>query len=146
MADFLVLEVPTIGKRKFIRSRPGPNSYSRLRKQFGLEMALIDAEDFEAGWSLHPHYIAPDLMNGKNDRWLKDARFERFAKFLAENEVIEMANCYITAGGRISFRDGRHRTRVLLNLGMPAIPVTMPKASLDLFDRCYTDRAQAKQV
>lgn len=141
--DFLVLDVPTIGERKFIKLRPGENPDSRLRKQFGLEMVLIKAEDFEAGWSTAVGYIAPDLSNG-NGKWLKDHRFERFEKFLAENEAIEMANVHITAGGRINIRDGSHRSRVLLNLAMEAIPVTMPKDSLDLLKRCYTDLAQAK--
>lgn len=136
MADFLVLDVPTIGERKFIKARPGNNAYSRLRKQFGLEMALIKAEDFEAGWSAAPHYIAPDLSNG-NGRYLRDSRFERFEKFLVENEAIEVANVHITAGGRINIRDGSHRTRVLLNLGMEAVPVTMPMASMDLLERYY---------
>lgn len=99
-------------------------------------MALIKAEDFEAGWSTAPGYIAPDLSNG-NGKYLGDHRFELFEKFLAENEAIEVANVYVSAGGRIGFRDGRHRTRVLLNLGMKAIPVTMPTASLDLFERYY---------
>jgi hypothetical protein len=138
MANFLVLDVPTIGERKFITARPGNNAYSRLRKQFGLEMVLIKAEDFEAGWSTAPGYIAPDLSNG-DGRYLRDSRFERFEKFLAENEAIEVANVHITAGGRINMRDGSHRTRVLLNLGMEAVPVTMPMASKDLFERCYTD-------
>jgi len=141
MADSLVLDVPTIGERTFVRSRGGKNAYSRLRQQFGLEMVLIKAEDFEAGWSTAPGYVAADLSMHKLDK-----RFERFEKFLAENEVIEMANVHITAGGRINIRDGKHRTRVLLNLGMEAIPVTMPAASVDLLERCYTDLAQAKQV
>lgn len=132
MADFLVLDVPTIGKRKFIKTRPGVNAYSRLRKQFGLEMALIKAEDFEAGWSTAPGYIPADLSTHKPDK-----RFERFEKFLAENEAIETANVHITAGGRINIRDGKHRTRVLLNLGMEAIPVTMPKASVGLLEQYY---------
>lgn len=137
MADSLVLDVPTIGERTFVRSRGGKNAYSRLRKQFGLEMVLIKAEDLEAGWSTASGYIAADLSNG-NGKYLKDHRFELFEKFLAENEAIEVANVHISAGGRIGFRDGRHRTRVLLNLGMEAIPVTMPKDSLDLLERCYT--------
>jgi len=134
MVDFVVLDVPTIGERKFIKTRPGVNAYSRLRQQFGLEMVLIKAEDLEAGWSTAPGYIAADLSMHKLDK-----RFERFEKFLAENEAIEVANVQVTAGGRIGFRDGKHRTRVLLNLGMKAIPVTMPTDSLDRFKRCYTD-------
>lgn len=136
MANFLVLDVPTIGERKFIRSRPGVNADSRLRKQFGLEMVLIKAENFEAGWSTAVGYIAADLSNG-NGKYLRDHRFERFEKFLAENKAIEVANVFITAGGRINIRDGSHRSRVLLNMGMEAIPVTMPKASVDLLERCY---------
>ncbi len=99
-------------------------------------MVLIKAEDFEAGWSTAPGYIAADMSNG-NGRWLKDSRFERFEKFLAENEAIEMANVYITAGGLINIRDGAHRSRVLLNMGMEAIPVTMPKASVGLLEQYY---------
>jgi hypothetical protein len=132
MADSLVLDVPTIGKRTFVRSRGGKNAYSRLRKQFGLEMVLIKAEDFEAGWSTAPGYIAADLSMDE-----PDDRFERFEKFLAENEAIEMANVHITAGGRINMRDGKHRTRVLLNLGMKAIPVTMTKECVDRLERYY---------
>ena len=133
MGDFLVLDVPTIGERKFVKSRGGKNAYSRLRRQFGLEMVLIKAEDLEAGWSMGAGYIPEDLSTHKPDH-----RFERFEKFLAENEAIEMANVHINVAGRISFRDGKHRTRVLLNLGMEAIPVTMPTDSLDRFERCYT--------
>jgi hypothetical protein len=102
-------------------------------------MALIKAEDFEAGWSTTTGYIAADLSNG-NGRYLIDCRFERFEKFLAENEAIEVANVYITAGGRINIRDGSHRSRVLLNMGMEAIPVTMPKTSVDLLERYYPSR------
>ena len=127
MADVLVLDVPTIGERKFIKARAGENAYSRLRRLYGQEMVLIKAEDLEAGWSMAPGYIPEDLSK----RALR--HIERFEKFLAENEVIEVANVHINAGGRIIFRDGRHRTRVLLNLGMKAIPVTMPKESAVLY-------------
>lgn len=134
MVDFVMLDVPTIGERKFVKSRAGVNAYSRLRRQFGLEEVLIKAEDLEAGWSTASSYIAPDLSNGKG-KYLRDSRFERFEKFLAENEAIEVANVQITAGGRIGFRDGKHRTRVLLNLGMEAIPVTMTKECVDRLER-----------
>ena len=96
-------------------------------------MVLIKAEDLEAGWSMSSGYIPADLSTSRPDN-----RFARFEKFLAENEAIEVANVLVKAGGNIGFRDGKHRTRVLLNLGMKAIPVTMPKDSLDRFERCYT--------
>ena len=79
-------------------------------------------------------YIPEDLS-----RRTHSDHIEQFEKFLAENEAIETANVGIYAGGRIDVKDGRHRTRVLLNLGMEAIPVTMPTDSLDRFKRCYTD-------
>lgn len=105
-------------------------------------MVLIKAEDFEVGWSRDSGYIPEDLLTGRRDgRRPKtfDHRFERFEKFLAENAVIETPNVGINAGGHIGVRDGRHRTRVLLNLGMEAIPVTMTKESVALFER-YIDR------
>jgi hypothetical protein len=130
--NFVVVDVPTIGERKFVKWRADENPYSRLRRRYGQEMILIKAEDFEAGWSTASGYIPADLSKktyGNN--------IERFEKFLAENEVIEVANVHINVGGRIGFRDGRHRTRVLLNLGMEAIPVTMTKESVDWFERYY---------
>ncbi len=130
----MVRDVPTIGERTFIRSRPGDNHDSRLRQRLGQEMVLIKAEDFEAGWSMDAGYIPEDLS-----RRTHSDHIEQFEKFLAENEAIETANVGIYAGGRIDVKDGRHRTRVLLNLGMEAIPVTMPTDSLDRFKRCYTD-------
>lgn len=125
-------DVPTIGERKFVKARVGDNPYSRLRQRFGQEMVLIKAEDFEAGWSMDSGYIPGDLLRGKPDN-----RCERFERFLAENEVIEAANVDIFAGGRIAIRDGKHRTRVLLNLGMEAIPVTMTEESVGRFERYY---------
>lgn len=130
--DFVVDNVPTIGERKFVKARAGENAYSRLRRLYGQEMVLIKAEDFEAGWSIDSGYIPADLSQGRPDN-----RFARFEKFLTENEVIEVANVGIYAGGRIGFRDGHHRTRVLLNLGMEYIPVTMTKESVEFFERYY---------
>ena len=133
MTDDSVLDnVPTIGERKFVKARAGENAYSRLRRLYGQEMVLIKSEDFEAGWSIDSTYIPEDLS-----KYRPDNRFARFEKFLAENEVIEVANVDINAGGRIAFRDGKHRTRVLLNLGMESIPVTMTKESVDRFERYY---------
>jgi len=125
------MNVPTIGERKFIKARPGDNAYSELRRLYGQEMVLIKAEDLEAGWSTAPGYVPEDLSRG-NLRSI-----ERFEKFLAENTVIETGNVHVKAAGRIEFRDGKHRTRVLLNLGMEVIPVTMTKESLGFFERCY---------
>jgi hypothetical protein len=132
MADFLVLDVPTIGERKFVKWRADENPYSRLRRRWGQEMVLIKAEDLEAGWSMASGYLPEDLSGRTSGKHI-----ERFEKFLAENEVIEVANVLIKAGGHITFRDGRHRTRVLLNLGMEAIPVTMTKDCLDRFKQYY---------
>lgn len=129
--NFVVVDVPTIGERRFVKARLGDNAYSRMRQRFGQEMVLIKAEDFEAGWSMESGYIPKDLSRGR----LRN--IERFEKFLAENTVIEVANVDINAGGRIAFRDGKHRTRVLLNLGMESIPVTMTKESVDRFERYY---------
>jgi len=129
--DFVVADVPTIGKRKFIKSRPGKDHDWWLRKTFGQEMVMIKAEDFEAGWSKDSDYRPPDLSRSKPHR------IEQAEKFLAENEVIETGNIQVKVNGHISFRDGRHRVRVLLNLGMEYIPVTMTKESVDLFERYY---------
>lgn len=129
--DSLVADVPTIGERKFIKARADENADSRVRRLYGQEMVLIKAEDLEAGWSLDPGYIREDLSKGTL------RHIERFEKFLAGNKVIEVGNVHINAGGRIAFRDGKHRTRVLLNLGMEYIPVTMPKESKEFCERFY---------
>jgi len=92
---------------------------------------MIKAEDFEDGWSKDADYRPPDLSRSKPHR------IEQAEKFLAENEAIETANIQVKMNGHISFRDGRHRVRVLLNLGMEAIPVTMTTESLKFFERHY---------
>lgn len=130
--DSVVVDVPTIGLRKFVKSRPGKDHNTRLRKHLGQELVLIESNDLEAGWSMCPDYRPPDLSRSK------PRNIEQFEKFLAENEIIEAANVQLNqVDGRISFRDGRHRTRVLLNLGMEYIPVTMTKESLGFCERHY---------
>jgi len=57
-------------------------------------------------------------------------RIEGFRKFFDENDNIEMANVHVRRNGAISFGDGRHRTRVMLELGFKQIPVTMSKEAL----------------
>ena len=57
-------------------------------------------------------------------------RIEGFKKFFDENDNIEMANVHVQQNGAISFGDGRHRTRVMLELGFKQIPVTMSKEAL----------------
>lgn len=131
MTDFLIADVPTIGNRKFVRSRPGKDHSAKLRRQFGQELVAINANDFEAGWSMDADYRPPDLSD------LTLRKVEEFEKYLADNEVIEAANIQVKINGHISFRDGRHRVRVLLNLGMEVIPVTMTKESLEFFERYY---------
>jgi hypothetical protein len=129
--DYLVLDVPTIGNRKFVRSRAGRDHSSKLRRQFGQELVAINADDFEVGWSMDSDYRPPDLSD------LTPRKVEEFEKYLADNEVIETANIQVKINGHISFRDGRHRVRVLLNLGMEAIPVTMTEESAEFFKQHY---------
>jgi len=57
-------------------------------------------------------------------------RIETFKNFFANNDNIEMANVHIQENGVVSFGDGRHRTRVMLELGFEQIPVTMSKEAL----------------
>ncbi len=130
--ESVAIDVPTIGKREFIKARPEENADSRLRRLHGQEMVLIKAEDFEAGWLRDISYIPEDLSR----KTIGD-HIGQFEKFLAENEVIEAANVIIKAGGHIAVMDGRHRARVLLNLGMESIPVTMTKESVEFFERYY---------
>lgn len=57
-------------------------------------------------------------------------RIEGFRKFFDENNNIEMPNVHVQQNGSVSFGDGRHRTRVMLELGFEQIPVTMSKEAL----------------
>jgi hypothetical protein len=57
-------------------------------------------------------------------------RIEDFKKFFSENDNIEVANVHVQPNGSVSFGDGRHRTRVMLELGFKQIPVTMSKEAL----------------
>jgi len=67
---------------------------------------------------------APEYQNQISNR------IETFKKFFDENDNIEIANVHVRRNGAISFGDGRHRTRVMLELGFKQIPVTMSKEAL----------------
>ncbi len=131
MKEGIAIEVPTIGMRVFVRSRPGRDHNTRLRSQYGQELVSIEAMDFEAGWYMDADYRPPDLSK------LDPRKIEKFERFLAENEVIETANVRVRMDGHISFRDGRHRVRVLLNLGMESIPVSMTTECREMCERYY---------
>jgi hypothetical protein len=88
-------------------------------------LVLLDADFMNQNWSgemaVGP---GPEYQNqiGK--------RIEGFKKFFDENDNIEMPNVHVQRNGALSFGDGRHRTRVMLELGFKQIPVTMSKEAL----------------
>jgi len=115
---YQVIDAPTVtlNGKTFVKHRVERND----------ALVLLDADFLNQNWggemAVGP---APEYQNqiGK--------RIEMFKKFFGENdEGIEMANVHVQPNGSVSFGDGRHRTRVMLELGFEQIPVTMSKEAL----------------
>ena len=114
---YKVIDAPTVtlNGKTFVKHRVERND----------ALVLLSADFMNQNWSgemaVGP---APEYQNqiGK--------RIEGFKKFFDENDNIEMANVHVQQNGSVSFGDGRHRTRVMLELGFKQIPVTMSKEAL----------------
>lgn len=114
---YQVVDAPTVklNGKTFVKHRVERND----------PLVLLSADFLNQNWTgemiIGP---APEYKNQISDR------IETFKKFFAENDNIEMANVHVRENGAVSFGDGRHRTRVMLELGFKQIPVTMSKEAL----------------
>jgi len=94
----------------------------------GMKLVLIDADLLEKLWAKS----GEGWVVGKGPEYKNQIskRIENFKKFYDENKEIRVGDVHIHENGRAGFGDGRHRTRVLIELGFEQIPISMDSESL----------------
>lgn len=121
--DFFVeQDVPGVGLRNFTKDTTDRDDL----------LVLVDRDVFEKGWSQSGTYIPADLSKNTIGNRYKD-----FGKFIEDEPIIKTGQVAVDDVGLISFSDGRHRTRWLLNNDMKQVPVTMSKESADNLSKYY---------
>ena len=92
------------------------------------KLVLIDADLLEQLWAKS----GEGWHIGKGPEYKNQIknRIANFKKYYEENNEIEVGNVHIRPNGVAGFGDGRHRTRVLIELGMKQIPISMDAESI----------------
>lgn len=107
--------------------RIGDKTFRKARVDRNEELVLLDRDFLEDKWANDQLYIGhgPTYQNHIGNR------IENFKEFYENNDDIEVGNVHVSKRRNvISFGDGRHRTRVLLEKGYDMIPLTMTKEAL----------------
>ncbi len=84
---------------------------------------IADANKLDREWQKDAGNYLPRSGVGTSEI---PGRREDFQNFLTRGEPIQQPKVVVGSGG-LSFDDGRHRTRVLMNQGQQQIPLTVPK-------------------
>jgi len=114
---YQVIDEPTVtlNGKTFVKHRVERND----------PIVLLSADFLNANWT-GEGLVGP----GPEYRNQIGKRIANFKDFFANNDNIEMANVHVRKNGHVSFGDGRHRTRVMLEMGFEQIPVTMSREAL----------------
>lgn len=97
-------------------------------RQSGYKLVLIDADLLEKMWKRS----GEGWVIGKGPDYKNQikSRIGNFKKFYEENDDIQVGDLHVRENGVAGFGDGRHRTRVLIELGMKQIPISMDEESI----------------
>ena len=101
-----------------------PRSVSR-----GDKLVLIAADLLEAMWQRdgESFYVTP----GPEYKNQIGKRIEQFKQYFEKNNEIAVGEFHVHPTGRGGFSNGRHRTRVLLELGFDYIPLALNAESIN---------------
>lgn len=129
-----------LGGKTYRASNEG--GHSALRDE-GDALVLIDRDDFEHFWSTQRQAEEMTIGPGPEYRNQIGKRIENFREFWQNNDDITVGNFYYDPKSGLASGNGRHRTRVMLESGMPQIPVTMPKKDAALLQEAIDARRAA---
>lgn len=99
--------------------RDNPRAYQTI---------IADTSKLDEEWSKDESNYLPKEGFGKSE---VKGRREDFQNFLLKGKPIEQPRVVVDDQGNISFGDGRHRTRVLINGGLKEIPITVERRDAD---------------
>jgi len=97
-------------------------------RRSGYKLVLIDADLLEKLWSRS----GEGWVVGKGPEYKNQIknRIANFKQFYEDNAEIRVGDLHVRENGVAGFGDGRHRTRVLIELGMKQIPISMDEESI----------------
>ena len=92
------------------------------------KLVLIDADLLEKLWARS----GEDWIIGKGPEYKNQIknRIAQFKQYYENNNEIRVGNASVRPNGVIGFGDGRHRARVMIELGMKQIPISMDRESI----------------
>ena len=93
----------------------------------GSQTVYLDPKKLEASWAKDGSFYIPPEGGGAEI----PGRIEGFQQFLTKGVPVEQPLVAVGANGQITISDGRHRTRVLLNMGLEKIPVSVEKRDVE---------------
>ena len=102
-------------------------------KRSGDKLVMVATDLLERLWNMS----GQDWIIGKGPEYKNQIsnRIATFKKFYDENDTIEVGNAAVRENGVFGFGDGRHRTRVLIELGYDYIPISMDPDSINNLKR-----------
>jgi len=98
-------------------------------RRSGYKLVLLDAKLLEKMWK----QSGEGWVIGKGPEYKNQIknRIDNFKKFYEENDEIRVGDLHVRENGVAGFGDGRHRTRVLIELGLKQIPISMDDESIE---------------
>jgi len=101
------------------------------------KLVLIDADFLEKMWARS----GEDWIIGKGPEYKNQIknRIAQFKQYYENNNEIRVGNASVRPNGVIGFGDGRHRTRVLIELGLQQIPISMDRESIQNMEQVQNE-------
>lgn len=99
----------------------------------GKKLVLIDADMLEKLWA----ESGEEFVVGKGPNYKNQIsnRIATFKKYYNEHDEIRVGDAVLQRNGKLGFGDGRHRARVMIELGFEQIPVSMDSESIANLER-----------
>lgn len=99
---------------------------SKQDERAGYKLFNVNPAKLDSGWKKDPMYVGPDFEGGIK------GRKEGIQDWLQKNPAkpMEAASVTVDPDGTISFSNGRHRTRLLMEQGASAIPLAIDPDSI----------------
>lgn len=118
---------PEPGRFDFI-----PHPIARRAEPGEFVTIYADASKLDKEWAKDEDEYLPSEGKGGSE---VEGRREGFREFTKSGKPIQQPHAIVSSTGKISFEDGRHRTRVLIDGGAEVVPITVPKEDAEKFSR-----------
>jgi 2'-5' RNA ligase len=117
-----VQPAPLEGQKELFQAKFVPHP---LHRDYPDEFETVhaDAGKLDREWAKEPASYLPSNGRGRSE---VDGRRDNFKAFLGTGKAIEQPHVVANDSGQLGFNDGRHRARVLMDMGHKTIPLSVP--------------------